>query len=52
MAGPGIPSNTVIGSEGSPVGRVTDAMATVADILGVGNEVNAFTGSLSLLQQM
>lgn len=52
MAGPGIPSGAVVGAEGSPVGRVTDAMATVADILGVGNEVNAFTGSLSLLQQM
>lgn len=52
MAGPNIPQGEVFGSEGNPVGRVTDAMATVADILGVGNEVNAATGALSLFQQM
>ncbi len=39
MAGPGVPQNLTIGSPNSPIGQVTDAMLTVADLLGVKNEV-------------
>ena len=39
MAGPTTPSNLVIGSEGNPIGQVTDSMMTIADILGVMPEV-------------
>ncbi len=39
MAGPSVPSNLVIGSETNPVGQVTNAMLTVADILGIKDEV-------------
>ncbi len=41
MAGPNVPAGLVLGSEGNPVGQVTNAMLTVADILGVKNEVVA-----------
>ncbi|MFM1931564.1 MAG: hypothetical protein RL226_867 [Bacteroidota bacterium] len=41
MAGPNVPQNLVIGSENNPVGMVTDSMMTVADILGVKQEVQA-----------
>jgi hypothetical protein len=39
MAGPSFPHNTVIGSEGNQIGQVSDAMLTVADLLGIKNEV-------------
>jgi hypothetical protein len=39
MAGPGIPQNLVVGGEGNPIGSVTDAMLTVADLLGVKQNV-------------
>ncbi|MCC6599374.1 MAG: hypothetical protein IT223_01720 [Crocinitomicaceae bacterium] len=39
MAGPTVPSNLVIGSENNPIGRVSDAMLTVADLLGVKSNV-------------
>lgn len=39
MAGPSFPQNLVIGSESSPAGQVSDAMLTVADILGIRDEV-------------
>ncbi len=39
MAGPGIPQNLQIGSEANPVGDVTDAVATVGEILGIKNEI-------------
>lgn len=39
MAGPGVPSNLSVGAEGNAVGIVTDAVPTIAEILGVKNEV-------------
>jgi hypothetical protein len=39
MAGPSFPSGLSVGSEGNAVGQVTDAMLTVADLLGIKNEV-------------
>lgn len=39
MAGPGIPSNLVVGSEGNPVGRTTDNVLTIAEILGFKEEI-------------
>ena len=39
IAGPNVPSNLVIGSEGNSIGQVSDAMMTVADILGVKQAV-------------
>lgn len=39
MAGPSFPQNLTIGSQGNQIGQVTDAMLTVADILGIKNEV-------------
>jgi len=39
MAGPNIPANLQIGSEANPVGEVTDAVATVGEILGIKNEI-------------
>lgn len=41
MAGPTIPSNLTIGSEGNTVGMVSDAMLTVAEILGVKENVQS-----------
>lgn len=39
MAGPSFPQNTVVGSEGNQIGKVSDAMLTAARILGVKDEV-------------
>ena len=39
MVGPNVPANLALGSQGNPIGQVTDAMLTVADILGIKNEV-------------
>lgn len=39
MAGPGISNNLVIGSENNPVGRTTDNVLTVAEILGFKDKV-------------
>ena len=39
MAGAGVQAGLQIGSEGSPVGLVTDAVPTVAELLGIKNEV-------------
>ncbi|MBL7943686.1 MAG: hypothetical protein JNM00_13015 [Flavobacteriales bacterium] len=56
MAGSGVPSNLVIGSEGNPIGLVSDTMLTVADILGIKPEVvNAgylAEGTLSLFDHI
>jgi hypothetical protein len=56
MAGPGIPQNLVIGSETNPIGSVTDAMLTVADILGVKQDLaNAgflYADTLSFLDRI
>jgi hypothetical protein len=53
MAGPAIPGNLTLGGEGNPIGQVTNAMLTVADILGVKNEVvsagNLQSGTQSFL---
>jgi len=39
MAGPNVPQNLTIGSENNPIGFASDSMLTIADILGVKNEV-------------
>lgn len=39
MAGPGVPQGLAIGQEGVPVGMTADIVPTVADILGVKDEV-------------
>ncbi len=56
LVGPSIPSNLVIGGEGNPVGKVTDSMMTIADLLGVKSEVQAAglvaPGTQSLLEQI
>ena len=41
MVGLGVPQGLVIGSENNPVGLASDTMMTVADILGVGPEVQS-----------
>lgn len=41
MAGPNIPSNTIIGSEGNQVGMATDNVLTIAEIFGVKAEVSS-----------
>ncbi|MFN8698886.1 MAG: hypothetical protein ACK5XQ_06115 [Flavobacteriales bacterium] len=56
MAGPGIPQGLVLGSENNAIGQVSDAMLTVADLLGVKPETtNAgflAPGTLSFLDQL
>lgn len=39
MVGPGIPQNVVVGSEGNGVGTSNDCVPTIAEILGIKNEV-------------
>ncbi len=39
MAGPGIDANLKIGSEANPIGDATDCVPTIAEILGIKNEV-------------
>ncbi len=39
MAGPSVPQNLTIGSENNPIGFASDSMLTVADILGVKDDV-------------
>jgi hypothetical protein len=39
MAGPTTPNNLMLGSEGASIGQVSDAMMTVADLLGVKEAV-------------
>ena len=39
MAGPGVPSNLSVGSEGNPVGSAVDMVPTIAEILGIKSEV-------------
>lgn len=41
MAGPGVPSNMVVGGESNPTGRATDNVLTIGEILGFKNEVMA-----------
>lgn len=41
MAGPNVPSNLQIGSEGNPIGLTSDNVLTIAQILGVKTEVAA-----------
>ena len=39
MAGPGVDADRVIGDENNPVGLTSDGVATIAEILGVKQEV-------------
>jgi hypothetical protein len=39
MVGKGVPSNMVVGSEANPVGLNMDVVPTIAEILGIKNEV-------------
>lgn len=41
MAGKGIPSSAVFGSESNPQGRLTDIVPTIADIFGIKDKVMA-----------
>ena len=41
MAGPTVPTNTIVGGENNQIGQVTDTMMTVADLLGVLPEVQS-----------
>ncbi len=56
MAGGAVPENLIIGGEGNPIGITSDTMLTVADILGVKNDVlNAgllAPGTLSLFDRI
>jgi len=56
MAGANVPSNLSIGSEGNPVGMVTDVVPTIGEILGVKNEVMGAgflnPGTLSLFDRI
>ncbi|QQR84915.1 MAG: twin-arginine translocation signal domain-containing protein [Flavobacteriales bacterium] len=56
MVGAGVQSNLRIGSEGSPVGIATDVVPTIAELLGVKNEVMSAglidAGSLSLFDRI
>jgi hypothetical protein len=56
LVGPNIPANHSVGSEGNPVGLVSDSMLTVADLLGVKPEVVSAgmlaPGTMSLLDQL
>ncbi len=46
MVGPNVPANLTVGSEGNPIGQVTDTMLTVGDLLGVRPDIEA-TGYLA-----
>jgi hypothetical protein len=39
LAGPGVPAGQVVGSAATPVGITTDLVPTIAEILGIKNEV-------------
>lgn len=39
LAGPGVPQGLSLGQEGAPVGMTADIVPTVADVLGIKNEV-------------
>ena len=56
MAGPSVPANLSVGGEGNPVGIVTDVVPTIAEILGVKNEVMGagllHPGTLSLYDRI
>lgn len=56
MAGPNVPANLAVGSEGDPQGSAVDLVPTVAEILGIKTEVMAAglvaPGAQSLFDQM
>ena len=56
MIGPGIQQNHVVGSDTNPIGRNTDCVPTVAEILGIKNEVMSagflYPGTQSFFDQM
>lgn len=41
MAGPNVPSNLVLGSESNPIGLTSDNVLTIAEILGIKQEVQS-----------
>lgn len=47
VAGPNVTGNQVIGSQGSPFGKVSDAMLTAAEILGVDPVILTQSGFLA-----
>jgi hypothetical protein len=47
VAGPDVTGNQVIGSQGSPFGKVSDAMLTAAEILGVDPTILTQSGFLA-----
>ncbi len=56
MAGPGVDADRVIGDENNPVGLTSDGVATIAEILGVKQEVvnsgYLEAGTMSLFDRM
>lgn len=56
MAGKGVPANLVRGSESNPIGSSTDHVLTIAEILGIKQDVQAAGlmagGSLSLFDRI
>jgi len=56
MAGPTIPSNLTVGGEGNPIGFTSDTMLTVAEVLGVKEDVvqggMLSAGTLSLFDRL
>lgn len=56
MAGANVPANLAIGNENQPVGLVTDVVPTVAEILGIKNDVMGAgmlaSGTLSLFDRI
>jgi hypothetical protein len=39
MVGPGVPNNLVVGSESNPVGDISDGILTLAEALGIKQQV-------------
>ena len=56
MAGPSVPASLSVGGESNPVGIVTDVVPTIAEVLGVKNEVMGagmlHPGTLSLFDRI
>ncbi len=56
MAGKNVPSDLVVGSEGNQIGKTTDNVVTIAEILGFKNEVESSgyieSGSMSLFDRI
>jgi hypothetical protein len=56
MAGPNVPANLVMGSETNSIGLTSDNVLTIADILGIKQDVQNVglvqSGSMSLFDRI